>query len=320
MMSTPRIYHWTDDGAPQLTMQTGTLINLLDKCLVTGYGSEGNEKESAGWDKAFEDTVTYKAVYRPPAGLRPFLRIQDNGSFDQGASVASAKAFMQMTDIDTGTVPFCTATANNFWGKGSVTASEFDTPRQWLLAADDKSLALFISRDTTIGVSLSPLWFGEIRARHPQNVHGCYISQTTTANAAIVTKAFSYAVGDLQIGEAGVSASGIGSSIYMPGYTASPAANQMLSGTFTGSRASSDIAPKAVVFDPSYVQVSRYLVSLPAFPRILGVFPGIRFPCHALSREQFPHWTHLGAGLRTVARSTDFSYVLDTDGDWDDVG
>lgn len=317
-MSVPKIYHWTDDDAPQLTMQTGTLTNLLDKCLVEGYGEGDNEKESAGWEKVFADALPFKAVYRPPAGLRPFLRIQDNGASDQGASVASAKAFMQMTDVDTGTVPFCSTAANNFWGKGST--AELDTPRQWLLAADDKSFVLFISRDTTIGISLTPLWFGEIRARHPQNVHGCYISQTTTANAAIVTKEFSFATGDLQIGEPVVSSTtNVSSPLYSPGISASPAVS-LISGTFTGSRITVDLIPRPTVFDLSYVQVSRYLLANNSFARTLGVFPGIRFPCHALPRDQFPHWTHLGGGLRTVARGTSFSYVLDTENDWDDVG
>ncbi|MGE3907973.1 MAG: hypothetical protein AB7K36_01385, partial [Chloroflexota bacterium] len=57
-MTTTRIYRSTDSGAPVLTGQAGSLLNLLDKCLVDGYGS----KAAAGWSRPY--TGTNKTAYR----------------------------------------------------------------------------------------------------------------------------------------------------------------------------------------------------------------------------------------------------------------
>ena len=39
-MTTTRVYKSTDTSAPVLVGGVSSLINLLDKCLVTGYGSK----------------------------------------------------------------------------------------------------------------------------------------------------------------------------------------------------------------------------------------------------------------------------------------
>lgn len=38
MPNSVRVYQSTDSGAPSLTGQTGTLVSLLDACLVNGFG------------------------------------------------------------------------------------------------------------------------------------------------------------------------------------------------------------------------------------------------------------------------------------------
>ena len=60
----PTIFKSTDSGAPVLDGQAGSLVTLLDACLVTGYGS----KTALGWAKAF--TASSRGVYRAPAGSR----------------------------------------------------------------------------------------------------------------------------------------------------------------------------------------------------------------------------------------------------------
>jgi hypothetical protein len=55
------VYRWDDAGAPQLINQKPSeLINILTKCLVTGYGS----KAGLGWTKPFENVATKSVMFR----------------------------------------------------------------------------------------------------------------------------------------------------------------------------------------------------------------------------------------------------------------
>lgn len=54
MAQTPTVYRWDDPGAPQAGECTySELINIIDKCLVTGYGN----KSSLGWIKELNDPL-----------------------------------------------------------------------------------------------------------------------------------------------------------------------------------------------------------------------------------------------------------------------
>ena len=70
---TTRLYRSTDSSAPTLSGTVGDLVNLLDKCLVTGYGSQ----VAAGWTKPF--TSTNSADFRGSAGLQYYIEVNDNG-------------------------------------------------------------------------------------------------------------------------------------------------------------------------------------------------------------------------------------------------
>ena len=74
------VYRWDDAGAPQLTSgKPSSIINILKKCLVDGYGS----KPALGWTMAFADDATRSAVFRnsPTDGLGGFVQFSSyNGS------------------------------------------------------------------------------------------------------------------------------------------------------------------------------------------------------------------------------------------------
>lgn len=54
MAQTPTVYRWDDPGAPQVVNGNySELINIIDKCLVTGYGS----KQPLGWIKELDETL-----------------------------------------------------------------------------------------------------------------------------------------------------------------------------------------------------------------------------------------------------------------------
>lgn len=146
-MAAPTIYRSSDASAPVLTGTAGDLINLLDKCLVTGYGAQ----TAAGWTRntGFAGNTTTRAVFRQGAGNQFYLDVDDRGATSvlTGASgkEAAVRGYEAMTDVGTGTNPFPTtaqvgaAVAN--WRK-SATADAL--PRGWVLLADDRTFHLAV--------------------------------------------------------------------------------------------------------------------------------------------------------------------------------
>lgn len=117
------LYRSSDAGAPSLSNAAGSLLSVLDACLITGYGS----KAAAGWSKPFSGTST--AVYKQgAAGRGMLLRVDDSlGSY------ARVIGFESMADADTGLGPFPTETQSSgglYWLKGSGAS------REWIVVAD----------------------------------------------------------------------------------------------------------------------------------------------------------------------------------------
>lgn len=134
---TVRFYSSSDVGAPALRGNTpGDLINLLDKCLVTGYGS----KAGAGWTKPF--TGTNVAAFRQGAGSNGmYLRVDDT-STAAGHRFANVVGYETMTDVNTGAPsPFPTAAQVGVntqlrWFT-NWNASTVANPRPWIVIADE---------------------------------------------------------------------------------------------------------------------------------------------------------------------------------------
>lgn len=136
-MAVPTIYRSTDASAPVLTGQVGSLIGVLDACLVNGYGS----KTAAGWTKAFSGTN--QADYLGAVGH--YLDVNDAAAGAAGAQEANVRGYESMTALATGTNPFPTTSQRGSPGlyiRKSATADS--TARAWLLAADDRTVHLFV--------------------------------------------------------------------------------------------------------------------------------------------------------------------------------
>lgn len=139
---TVRIYSSSDASAPVLRGNTpGDLINLLDKCLVAGYGS----KTAAGWTKPY--TGTNIAAFRQGAGSNGmYLRVDDT-STAATQRAARVVGYEAMTDVNTGTpsqFPSELQAAGGLrWftmgGSGSVA-----NPRPWTLIADEMFFWLLV--------------------------------------------------------------------------------------------------------------------------------------------------------------------------------
>lgn len=144
-MTTTRIYKSTDSSAPVLTGQASSLIDLLDACLVNGYGA----KTAAGWTKPY--TGTNKAAFRnsvAAGGTGMYLRVDDNAGGTGGAREALVRCYLTMSDVDTGTVETPTAAQvpdSIVWRKSNTVDS---TARAWILVADELTLYLCVSTGT----------------------------------------------------------------------------------------------------------------------------------------------------------------------------
>lgn len=132
------VYRSTDASAPVLTGLAGTLINLLDKCLVTGYGS----KAAAGWTKPYTGTNT--AVFRQGGGNSFYLDVDDTGPGAHTTQEARLRGYETMTAVATGTGLFPSVldlTAAIIVRK-AVTANA--VARVWTVIADDRTFYLFL--------------------------------------------------------------------------------------------------------------------------------------------------------------------------------
>lgn len=101
----------SDAGAPVLSGVIGAMVAVLDWALDTTDAING-------WEIVF--TATGKRVYRSRYGVRPYLRVSDDGTYGTSPALqAGVFAYETMSDIDTGTNVFPVVT-----GYGT-------TPSQW---------------------------------------------------------------------------------------------------------------------------------------------------------------------------------------------
>lgn len=164
-MAAPTIYRSSDASAPTLSGTAGDLINLLNKCLVTGYGSQ----PAAGWTKPFDDAGApiQRAAFRQGGGNQFYLDVDDRGASSvlNGASgrEAAVRGYEAMTAIGTGTNPFPTTAqlaANTANWRKSTTAD--GVARSWLLIADDRTF-IFVVADGDFAC-YKCYYFGDIYA------------------------------------------------------------------------------------------------------------------------------------------------------------
>lgn len=164
------IYRSSDAGAPVLTGASGSLLALLDACLVNGYGA----KPAAGWSKAFSGVN--KAAYRMGGGARMYLWLDD-----APGTYANARGYQSMSDVDTGTGQFPTTAQAAF--SCLIKSNTADTTaRTWLLFADHRTLYLFVlTGNTTSTIVHTPFAFGEFDSFVPADPYNVMIAPAFSA-------------------------------------------------------------------------------------------------------------------------------------------
>jgi hypothetical protein len=165
------VYKSTDSSAPVLSGTAGSLISILDACLVNGYGT----KAAAGWTKEYSGTnlAAYRMTTTSPAtGM--YLRVDDTDSRD-----ARLVGYETMSDISTGTGPFPAASVvGGQWMPKSDAVSS--TSRPWVLIATNRSFYFFsiINTSTTypvLSASDRAMFFGDLVTRKAVDGYECLL-------------------------------------------------------------------------------------------------------------------------------------------------
>jgi len=187
------VYSSGDRNAPSLNGISGSLLNVLDQCLVTGYGT----KPAAGWTKPFGTDPTQSiAAYRPPSGSRMNLLVYDNNpsqSFTSGASQVLGRCAWWVgweqlygltgssnTSIGSGSGNFPQTAqligtqqpiSSSYVVLKSITSDAVQ--RFWIMFADAYCMHLFIQNSSAYG------WyhFGSLYSlKGPSDVYNCWIN------------------------------------------------------------------------------------------------------------------------------------------------
>ena len=268
------VYRWDDPDAPVLSNPSaGSLIGVLDACLVNGYPG----KSGAGWTKAFSGTNL--AAYRQGAGSMCYLRVDDGtGSFK-----VKMCGYESMTDIATGVNAFPTTAqlANGVYAAIGIDTTAAKKP--WIVVADNKRFYLWVgvSLTTADAISTSTTWqamffFGDIISFKPGDAYSCQIIGSDSAGNG--TERFAAS----ELLDRGIA----GSFIARGAAQTVGSVNNSRCFDYFGSSASSTIgSPQAVAYpDPisGGINLSRVLVSNGATEGVRGRMPGLFAPLNAL--------------------------------------
>lgn len=178
---TVRIYRSDDASAPVLNGTAGSLITVLDACLVNGYGS----KTAAGWTKPYSGTNL--AVYRMSTigSSGCYMRVDDSATLATGRD-ARVVGYKTMSDVNTGTSKFPTDSQSNngAWLKKSSSADSITRP--WTIIADERLFYFFTYANQTIwGTSSNAdgnFCFGDIISNRGTDGNECILVGQTGAS------------------------------------------------------------------------------------------------------------------------------------------
>ena len=270
------VYRWDDPDAPVLSNPSaGSLIGVLDACLVNGYTG----KTGAGWTKAFSGTNL--AAYRQGAGSMCYLRVH---GVDSLTFKVRMRGYESMTDVNTGTGEFPTTTQLANGAYAAIGTSTLAANKPWIVVADNKRFYLWVgaSLTTAVDISTSTTWqalffFGDIISFRPGDTYCCQIMGSDSASN-----------GTERFGLAGALTSVIaGSFIARDAAQAAGSVNNSKYYDYYGGSSSATIGSSTCVAYPDPItggiNLSRINVSNGATVKgIRGRLPGVFAPLNAL--------------------------------------
>lgn len=313
-----RVLHAGADQADYNIESTITVIDadhysftVANAPVTPATGALTAKMAGAGWGKPF--SATNVGVYRPPAGLRPHLRLDDTGGdATNAAKVATMRAFMAMTDVNTGTDDYPTVAqlaSGLFVGK-STTAD--GTARKWNLQADTKRMVLCSAYHASLADGFANYEFGDLVGASAADAYATMIAgATTSANALQTNVAGAVGYGQLLVpsANAGIymprNASGTGTSVPVAAFSAC----SVLTGNSTltaGPDASGNVWADAVAISGGTAATDA--------PR--GHFPGLKYLRNNLPFATYGAYYTFGSHLLVrCASSHGNAYLIDL-GDW----
>lgn len=181
------VFAWDDAGAPTLTGEAGSLVNVFKQCLVDGYGA----KTPLGWESYFNAAYT-KAAFRSldAAATKLWLFMDDSGSGTGVGKDALVRGYESLSGLDGNgdptnpSGPFPTtaqASAGLVFHKSSTADA---TAREWMIISDGLLLYLGIKSGTTPDYQ-QWAWhcFGDIVSLIPGgDPYGCVLIAGTAQN------------------------------------------------------------------------------------------------------------------------------------------
>lgn len=157
------VYKYTDTSAPTVNGTVGSIITLLDACLVNGYGSQ--LPPSPAWTKPFANASNV-GCWKQGAGAGLYLSINDNAPGAGGAKEARMTGYETLSAVATGTGPFPTA-AQGVGGVAMMVIRKSNTAdavtRPWIVFADAYTFYAFIQTNDASAQYFS-FSFGDIYA------------------------------------------------------------------------------------------------------------------------------------------------------------
>ncbi|KAJ3472683.1 hypothetical protein NLI96_g13288 [Meripilus lineatus] len=174
------LYRSTDASAPSLNGNSGSLISVLDACLVNGYGSQ----PAAGWTKAYSGTN--QADYKQGTGSNGYyLDVNDNAPTT--SQEARMRGYEVMTALGTGTNAFPTASQSTFGVICRKSTATGTTARTWYLIADATCFYLFVETgDNTSPIAPMCFAFGDFFSLKASDTYGTMIIGRNVENANYV--------------------------------------------------------------------------------------------------------------------------------------
>jgi hypothetical protein len=253
-------------SVPNINTFTFQATGISDQ---TATGTIAARFAPCGWTKEF--SATNLAVYRSPnvTGTREFLRVDDTST-----SNARVVGYENMTDVNTGTGPFPTATqvsGGGFWPKAN--ASVLANARGWTLIGNDKTFYLHTNTHSdvaTAGFGGCVWGFGDFVSYKPGDAYACFLNCSGIDNSQSTG---TVTVG-LEYGSAGQSNAGlrlprsftaIGSAINALNAVESYQTNDSTSGstahigTYPNGPDNGLFLTRKLVFEPSRAHLRGYL-------------------------------------------------------------
>jgi hypothetical protein len=197
------IYRSQDPGAPQLYGNSGSLVSVLNACLITGYGS----KLPAGWIADFTSSVLSGSTYRQPSGSGFFLSVIENSTCASNKA-ARLIGFESASAYNSGSGQFPVSAQIGGIVALSVrksTTADATTARPWILFADAYTIYMYVQTgDQAAGFYTCAFYFGDIFSfKGPTDAYRCILVANYPEDTAGLTIQYIDQINQVSVGITG---------------------------------------------------------------------------------------------------------------------